>query len=442
MKNSIIVILVAGFLLTVYTQSIFAAETILFGAEAGPNATGEITAWVGKKGLTCRADYKPGDWVPDPYKDDKPLYRIDHSNIAKYEARLSPGQIARIKRNKNFYLNIYPTRRNFVFPKEVLDATAKNLKTSKIDNKNMLQGFNGGVAFPTPQTGIQAIWNIKKPYTADDAIKTQVQRVVSPSGRIRKEVNVTHVINLDENRLFSKNPKPDPAVARKIVSFYTYPADKAGLGMLIVAYMDDRRNDDQWLYLPTMRRVRRAPTMSGASQFAGESTLDEFGYFFRGPVNDWSWKLLGKKEMYIPVNSYSMYKVGTPGEEECLPGDINPKTLRYELRRVWAMEGTLKDGVDHPYSKRVIYADEDSWYGVAGESYDNRGNLWRYAEFHTYFDFCQDYRILVGLLYLNLESGRYELLGGAITKDTKVEQVNTGLKISDFTVQSLRRLGR
>jgi len=112
------------------------------------------------------------------------------------------------------------------------------------------------------------------------------------------------------------------------------------------------------------------------------------------------------------------------------------------LRRVWTIEGTLKEGVNHPYSKRVIYADEDSWYAVASDSYDSRGNLWRRAEFYTYYDFCQDYRIIVALFYLNLESGRYEILGGAVTEDTKLEIINTGMKPSEFTVQALRRGGR
>ena len=433
--------MISGFLLAVNTQPIPAAETTPVGAVAGPNATGEITAWVGSKGLTCPADYEQGDFLDDPYKDEKPLYRIDHTNVTKYEERLSPGQIARLKRNKNFYMNVYPTHRNFDFPKEVHDATAKNLGTCKIDSENQLQGFQGGIPFPIPKNGVEAIWNIKKPFQYDDNVKEQVARIVSPSGRVRKERMYTRMINLDENRLYSEMPNPDNAL-RKIINVYTYPSDKAGTGVLIVYYLDDSRADDQWLYIPALRRVRRAPSMHGGSQFGGESTLDEFGYFFRGPINHWNWKLLGKKEMYIPANAYGMYKVGGTDKEECFAGDINPKPLRYELRRVWMIEGTIKEGINHPYSKRVIYVDEDSWYGVVSDAYDNRGNLWRMCEIYTYLDHCQVYRKIVAFLYLNLESGRYELLGGSLTKDTRLVTVNMGLKNSDFTVQALRRAGR
>jgi len=441
MKSSIVRIMVAGFLLCIWSIPVFADEPIMPGVDPGPNPTGEITAFKGTKGLTCPADYISGDFIANPYKGEKPLYRIDHTNVEKYENRLSPGQIARIKRNKNFYLNIYPTHRHFVFPKEVYTAIDKNMKTCKLGSDNMLQGYNGAVAFPIPENGLQAAWNIKRPFSGDDITKTDTRRLVSPSGRIRKEIQYTEVFNMDENRLLSNIENPDK-VARKLISLYTYPADKAGVGVLIFQYIDDNRRDSTWLYIPTLRRVRRAPTMDEGSQIDGESTMDEFGYFFRGRVNDWNWKLLGKKELYIPDNNYDMWQVDTPDKEECLPGDINPKSLRYELRRVWVVEATAKEGINHPYSKRVFYADEDNWYVMVSENYDRRGNLWRMSEFYTYLDYCTNYRTVVAMMYLNLESGRYELIGGGRTESTKTMFMDTGLKESDFTVQALRRMGR
>jgi len=46
------------------------------------------------------------------------------------------------------------------------------------------------------------------------------------------------------------------------------------------------------------------------------------------------------------------------------------------------------------------------------------------------------------MMYLNLDSGRYELMGGGRSKETTTTFYNIGLKKSDFTVQSLRRIGR
>ena len=40
------------------------------------------------------------------------------------------------------------------------------------------------------------------------------------------------------------------------------------------------------------------------------------------------------------------------------PGHANPDFIRYELRRVWVVEGTLKEGFRHVYGKRVLFIDE------------------------------------------------------------------------------------
>ena len=79
---------------------------------------------------------------------------------------------------------------------------------------------------------------------------------------------------------------------------------------------------------------------------------------------------------------------------------------------------------------------------MVSDNYDKRGNLWRMSEFYTFYDYCTQYRIVNGMMYLNLESGRYEVFGGGLEKDSKATITNTGMKASDFTIQSLRRKGR
>ena len=67
------------------------------GAEKAGNAAGTIPAWDG--GLTqCPPEFKPGGHYPDPFPQDKPLFTIDASNLEKYKAHLSPGQIAMLKK--------------------------------------------------------------------------------------------------------------------------------------------------------------------------------------------------------------------------------------------------------------------------------------------------------------------------------------------------------
>ena len=412
-----------------------------FGAEAGPNATGEIPAFEGAKGLKCPEGYQKGDYLPNPYRDEKELLVINSANVDQYKARLSPGQVARLVRNPNHYMKIYKTHRNFEHPEIYLRATEETSKTAHLDEKNVLRGFQGGIPFRFPKNGLEAIWNVKRPWAGDDLMTDDCRRVVSPTGKIRKARWTTKIIALNEPRLRDRLPNPE-GVSGKVLTYYSYPPDREGEAALSVGYDDDTKEGDVWVYYPTLNRVRRAPTLRGGTQLDGESTLDELGQDFSDDVNDWDWKLVGKKEMYIPANNYEIWELDALDEKECLAGDINPARIRYELRRVWVVEATLKEGKKHPYSKRVGYYDEDFWGPVLADRYDKRGNLWRMAEYYQCYNYCTQRRYVIGYLYLNLESGRYEVFGGCRDKDTKTNKTDVGLTLDEFTVQALRRAGR
>jgi hypothetical protein len=289
--------------------------------------------------------------------------------------------------------------------------------------------------------GLEAIWNVKKPWAGNDLETDDCRRVVSPSGKIRKSRWTTKILAFDETRLYDKWPNPE-GVTMKILSYYTYPADREGEAALSVGYVNDRKELDVWQYIPTLNRVRRAPTLVGGTQLDGESTVDEMGFDFRDHAYKWNWKLLGKKEMYVPENNYEMWGINIPDNEECQAGGVNPARLRYELHRVWVVEGDLKKGENHPYSKRVSYYDEDYWQPVVADRYDKRGNLWRMAEYYQCYNYCTKQRYVIGYIYYNLESGRYEVFGGCRDKNTKTNATDIGLKPKLFTIQALRRMGR
>jgi len=336
-----------------------ADEHTRFGAEAGGNSSGEIPAFEGAQGLICPQDYRKGEYLPNPYREEKVLLRIDHTNVDKYQERLSPGQVARLKMNESFYMNVYPTHRNFGHPEKYYQAIEKNRETCTLDQEGVLRGFNGGIPFPYPKNGLEAIWNDNKPWAGDDLITDDCRRVVSPLGGIRKMRMTTKIMAFDETRLGSKVPNPD-RVSMKVISTYTYPGDREGEASLAVSYIDDNKEQDIWVYIPALRRVRRAPTLQGGAQLDGEWTADEIGFGFRDTASDWHWRLVTKKEMYVPANNYEMWKLNARDEEECFAGDINPERLRYELHRVWVVEGIpAEEDLDHPYSKRVEYYDED-----------------------------------------------------------------------------------
>ncbi|HCR1632288.1 DUF1329 domain-containing protein, partial [Pseudomonas aeruginosa] len=134
-----------------------------------------------------------------------------------------------------------------------------------------------------------------------------------------------------------------------------------------------------WGYNAGQRRVRRAPNLAYDTPIAaadGLRTADDTD-MFNGAPDRYDWKLLGKKEIYIPYNNYKVSSPEVKYEELLKPGHLDPQYTRYELHRVWVVEGTLKPGARHIYSKRTLYLDEDSWSAAVVDQYDGRGELWR-----------------------------------------------------------------
>ncbi|MCU7891951.1 MAG: DUF1329 domain-containing protein [Candidatus Thiodiazotropha sp. (ex Ustalcina ferruginea)] len=103
---------------------------------------------------------------------------------------------------------------------------------------------------------------------------------------------------------------------------------------------------------------------------------------FKGSPEKYDFKLIGKREMYIPYNNNKINSPSIDREAVFAPGYIDPDLLRYELHRVWVVEANVKEGVRHLYAKRRFYVDEDNWTIMAADKYDGAENLWRGAFYY------------------------------------------------------------
>ena len=132
-----------------------------FGAEKAGNAAGTIPAWTG--GITqAPAGYtRSGQHHVNPFPEDKPLFTITAANLSQYEANLTPGQIAMFKAYPETYqMPVYQTRRSGSAPQWVYDNTIKNATSAKLaDGGNGFIDAYGGIPFPIPQSGVEALWN-------------------------------------------------------------------------------------------------------------------------------------------------------------------------------------------------------------------------------------------------------------------------------------------
>jgi len=130
------------------------------GAEKAGNNDGTIPAYTG--GLTTPpAGFKKGDGIrPDPFAGDKPLYSVDAKNIDKYADKLTEGTKELLKRYPTFRVDVYPTHRSAAVAKFVADNTTKNATRAKTTDGGIgLENAYGGVPFPMPKDGYEAMWN-------------------------------------------------------------------------------------------------------------------------------------------------------------------------------------------------------------------------------------------------------------------------------------------
>ena len=74
------------------------------------------------------------------------------------------------------------------------------------------------------------------------------------------------------------------------VMFFRSPADVRNTGFLTYDYDDPKKDDDQWLYLPALKKVKRIPSADKSSSFMGS----DFSYFDMTDRNleDYDYKLL------------------------------------------------------------------------------------------------------------------------------------------------------
>lgn len=348
------------------------------GAERAGNREGTIPPWTGglKTPPNC---YKKGEGrLCDPFSAEAPLFSIDVKNLDKYADKLSEGQKALFKRFPSYRMDVYPTHRTVAMPQWVYDNTAANAVRAKTtDGGNGLQDARGGVPFPIPKDGHEAMWNHLTRYMGQARTTTADSYNVDAAGNVTLAVRTR---SLEDFPYYDgKNTEAD--VLWRLRHNYVAPVRQAGWGIILVDHVNAASKGRRaWQYLPGQRRVKLAPDLAfdtPATQNAGAAFYDDV-FMFNGSLERFDFRLVGKKEMYVPYNTY---KWGwTAAVKDILkPGTVNPDVMRWELHRVWVVEATLRSGARHGYSKRRFYLDEDSWYTLLNENYDARGDIWRTA---------------------------------------------------------------
>ncbi|WP_095146685.1 MULTISPECIES: DUF1329 domain-containing protein [unclassified Pseudomonas] len=411
------------------------------GAEMAGNADGSIPTWKPLAKNAGTVDSK--GFLSNPYGSEQPLFTITAQNVDKYKDKLAPGQYAMFKRYPETYkMPVYPSHRGSTVPADVFAAIKRNAtNTSLVSGGNGLENFETAIPFPIPKSGVEVIWNHITRYRGGSVTRLVTQATPQANG------SYSLVYFQDQFVFRDKMKDYDPKNPGNILFYFkqkvTAPARLAG-GVLLVHETLDQVKEPRsaWVYNAGQRRVRRAPQVSydGPGTAAdGLRTSDNLD-MYNGAPDRYDWKLEGKKEMYIASDSYKLDDPKLKYADIIKAGHINQDLARYELRRVWHVVATLKEGQRHIYAKRDFYIDEDTWQAAVIDHYDGRGQLWRVAEAHAedYYDKQVPWYALETLY--DLQSGRYLALG---MKNEEKQAYDFGFTAttSDFTPAALRQEG-
>src|SRR5210317_698832 len=141
--------------------------------------------------------------------------------------------------------------------------------------------------------------------------------------------------------------KPDESVGDKSLVLFDTPRDIEGTALLSHAKILDP--DDQWLYLPALKRVKRISSSNKSGPFVGsEFAFEDF--------------------TAIELNKFDYRYVGTEacGEFQC---DVVERLPRYE---------------NSGYKRQVSWVDQTHYQLRKVEFYDRRGDLLKVLELKDY----------------------------------------------------------
>jgi hypothetical protein len=318
----------------------------------------------------ARADVAPGD-------------RITDQNIEKVKDLISPGMEWCIKHG--WPITIGETKR-IEWPQAYKEATEKYAGQVKLSADGLsLQNYVAGLPFPNidpkdPQVAYKIMWNYDYHFLTTDDV--DLRNFDADTGSITDHGALTverHFLLDHFRRLFwngrlyvdPKPEKPNPSGYRGQQGLYPIlePFDLKGVGALGNRYIDPAKQDDSWLYLPSLRRVRRLSTAQRSDALFGQDTDVDSYYGYAGHIAWMDWKFLGEREVIAAFHAKS-YPAKWNDKVDWAFDDV------WEKRKVYAIEGVSKLP-QYAYSKRVIFIDKESWIVPFSDIYDRSGELWK-----------------------------------------------------------------
>ena len=183
----------------------------------------------------------------------------------------------------------------------------------------------------------------------------------------------------------------------KSMSIFDDPADVKGTAML--TFTHGLEPDDQWLYLPALKRVKRISSRNKSGPFMG---------------SEFAFEDLGSQE--IEKYSYKFLR-----EEAC--GDWQCNVI--ERKPLYKHSG---------YTRQTVWMDKDQFRVAKTEFFDRKNSLLKTLEFSGYKQYLDHYWRPGKMDMQNHQTGK------STTLEWKNYQFRTGLSEKDFNKNKLKSL--
>lgn len=189
----------------------------------------------------------------------------------------------------------------------------------------------------------------------------------------------------------------DLGKVEKSIMFFQAPADIKNTSFMNWTYEDDNKSDDQWIYLPALKKTKRISSDSKSDYFMGSDfTYDDLG---DRKLEDDTHRLIG---------------------EETIDG-----------KECYVVESVSNDE-EYMYSKTKTWIIKEHFIGFKKEFYDEDGDLLKVLHIKEYKDFD-------GFLIINLSEMVNVQKNHRTTMDLSNINITDKLKESLFTDRMMMR---
>nr|NQU91614.1 outer membrane lipoprotein-sorting protein [Bacteroidota bacterium] len=189
----------------------------------------------------------------------------------------------------------------------------------------------------------------------------------------------------------------DTGEMEKSIMFFQSPADVKNTSFMNWTYDDENQSDDQWIYLPALKKTKRISSDSKSDYFMGSDfTYDDLG---DRKLDDDTHKLIGEKT----IDGVDYYLVeSTPKDEEYM------------------------------YSKTKTWIRKDTFIGLKKEFYDEDEELLKILHIKKFEEFS-GFLIITNSEMHNVQKDHKTTM---VLSDV---QINTGISDSKFTERMMMR---